>query len=70
MPLTVAVSTDGEKSWPHRRDLVSQPEDTAVYPNLMQSKDGKIHLIYTSEERTVVNHLTFDESAVLGHTKP
>lgn len=70
MPLTVAVSTDGEKSWPHRRDLISRPGDTAAYPNLMQSKDGKIHLIYTSEERTVVNHLTFDESAVLGHTKP
>jgi len=69
MPLTVAVSTDGEKSWPHRRDVVNKPGDTAAYPNLQQTADGKIHLIYTSDERTVVNHLIFDEDAILGHTK-
>ncbi|MEO2035789.1 MAG: sialidase family protein [Planctomycetaceae bacterium] len=69
MPLTVAVSTDGEKSWPHRRDVVNQPGDSAAYPNLQQTADGKIHLIYTSEGRTVINHLVFDESAILGHTK-
>lgn len=69
MPLTVAISTDGEKSWPHRRDLINKPGDTAAYPNLKQTGDGKIHLIYTSAGRTVVNHLVFDESAILGHTK-
>lgn len=67
MPLTVAVSTDGEKSWPHRRHVVNIPGDTAAYPNLLQSADGKIHVIYTSENRTVVNHLTFDEAAILDH---
>jgi predicted neuraminidase len=68
MPLTIAVSTDGEKTWPHRRNVVNKPGDTAAYPNLKQTSDGKIHVIYTSEGRTVVNHLIFDESAILGHT--
>ncbi len=69
MPLTVAVSTDDENSWPHRRDIVNKLGNTAAYPNLMQTDDGKIHLIYTSAGRTVVNHMTFDENAVLGRTK-
>ena len=69
MPLTVAVSADDEKSWPHRRDIVNKSEDTAAYPNLLQTNDGKIHLIYTSSGRTVINHVTFDERAVLGHRK-
>ena len=69
MPLTVAVSTDDENSWPHRRDVVNKPEDTAAYPNLLQTDDGRIHLIYTSAGRTVVNHITFGENAVLGRMK-
>ncbi len=69
MPLTVAISTDREKTWPHRRNMVNRPGDTAAYPNLKQTADGKIHLIYTSEDRTVVNHLVFDETAILGHTQ-
>lgn len=69
MPLTVAVSADDEKSWPHRRDIVNKSEDTAAYPNLLQTSDGKIHLIYTSSGRTVINHVTFDERALLGHRK-
>ncbi len=70
MPLTVAISTDGEKTWPHRRDVVNRPGDTAAYPNLLQTSDGKIHIVYTSGERTIINHLIFDEDAILGHTKP
>jgi hypothetical protein len=27
----------------------------------IQTRDGKIHLVYTSEQRTVVNHAIFDE---------
>ena len=27
----------------------------------VQTRDGRIHLIFTSHERTVVNHAEFDE---------
>jgi len=63
-PLTVAVSMDGEKSYPHRRNVAEGDHDYA-YPYFIQSKDGKIHLIYTSDKRSVINHATFDESAIL-----
>ncbi len=69
MPLTVAISTDGDKSYPHRRDIVNIPGDTAAYPVAIQTRDGKIHVVYTSQERQVVNRAVFEESAILGHKK-
>ena len=67
MPLTVAISTDGDKTYPHRRDIVQKPGDTAAYPVAIQTRDGKIHVVYTSQDREVVNQVIFDESAILGH---
>ncbi len=67
MPLNIAISTDNDKSYPHRRDIVNKPGDTAAYPVALQTRDGKIHVVYTSNERTVVNHALFDESAILNH---
>jgi predicted neuraminidase len=67
MPLTVAISTDNDKSYPHRRNIVNKPGDTAAYPVAIQTADGKIHVVYTSQNRKVVNHAVFDESAILGH---
>ena len=69
MPLTVAISTDNDRSYPHRRDIVNRPGDTAAYPVAIQTRDGKIHVVYTSQEREVVNRAIFDEEAILGHTK-
>ncbi len=65
MPLTVAISTDEDKTYPHRRDIVDKPGDTAAYPCAIQSRDGKIHVVYTSGNRTIINHAVFDEDAIL-----
>lgn len=65
MPLTIAISTDNDLSYPHRRNIVDKPDDTAAYPVAIQTSDGKIHVIYTSERRTVINHAVFEESAIL-----
>lgn len=62
-PLTVALSTDGDRTWPHRRDLARGPFDYA-YPYAIQTRDGKIHVIFTSHERTVIQRATFDEAWV------
>ena len=67
MPLTVAISTDNDRTYPHRRDIVDNPGDTAAYPSAIQTKDGKIHVVYTSNERTVIRHAVFTEDAILGH---
>jgi predicted neuraminidase len=62
-PLTAALSADQDKSWPWRRDLATGPHDFA-YPTAIQTRDGNIHVVYTSEQRTVVNHAVFDEEWV------
>ncbi len=63
-PLTVAISTDGCKTWPHRRNIATGDFDYA-YPYAIQAADGKIHIVYTSHARSVINVATFDESAIV-----
>jgi predicted neuraminidase len=63
-PLTVALSTDNERSYPYRHNLAEGPGDFG-YPYAIQTRDGKIHVVYTSERRSVINHAVFDESAIL-----
>jgi predicted neuraminidase len=65
-PLTGALSTDGDKTYPHQRHLIQGPGDYA-YPYAIQANDGKIHLIFTSNRRTAIYHAVFEESDVLGH---
>jgi predicted neuraminidase len=69
MPLTVAISTDGDKTYPYKRNIVEKENDTAAYPFAIQTKDDKIHVIYTSESRSVINHAVFEEAAILGSKK-
>jgi predicted neuraminidase len=64
-PLTAAISIDNDKTYPYRRDLVNTPDDEQAYPSVIQTQDGKIHVVYTSSHRTVINHLACDESAIL-----
>ena len=61
----VALSTDGDKTYPHRHNLAEGPDDFA-YPFAIQTRDGKIHVVYTSQRRSVINHTVFDESVLLG----
>jgi predicted neuraminidase len=68
-PLTAALSLDQDKSYPYRRNLAEGPGDFA-YPYAIQTRDGKIHVVYTSEQRTVINHAVFEESALLGGKMP
>lgn len=62
-PLAVALSTDGDKSYPFRRTLADGKNDYA-YPIGFQGRDGRIHIVYTSDRRSVINHAIFDEAWV------
>ena len=64
-PLTVALSTDGGKAYPQKRNIAEGRNDFA-YPYAIQTRDGKIHVVFTSSGRTVINHATFEESAIFG----
>jgi predicted neuraminidase len=64
-PLTVAISTDQDKSYPSRRNIADGPGDFG-YPFAIQTRDGKIHVVYTSQRRSVINHAVFEERAIVG----
>lgn len=63
-PLTVALSKDGDQTYAHRRNIADGPFDYG-YPLAVQGRDGRIHLIFTSHERTVVNHAVLDEDWIM-----
>jgi len=65
-PLTVAISTDGDKTYPYKRNIIDQPNGDFGYPCAIETQDGKIHVVFTSDERTVVNEAVFDEKAITG----
>lgn len=60
-PLRAVLSTDGGRSWDRRLDLASGPGSYS-YPTAIQSQDGKIHVTFTSDERTIIRHAVFEES--------
>ena len=66
-PLTVALSTDGAKTFPHKRDLLADPKGDYGDPTAIQTRDGKIHVVFTSDERRVVRRVTFTEADIAGH---
>ncbi|MCS6831367.1 MAG: sialidase family protein [Armatimonadota bacterium] len=64
-PLTAAISVDGDKSYPYRLNLF-EGDDAFAYPFAIQADDGKIHLVFSAQERTVIYHAVFDEKDILG----
>lgn len=69
-PLTAALSADGARTFPHRRDLVAEPGGDYGYPMAVQTRDDRIHVIYTSDERTVVRRVTFTEAELQASPRP
>jgi predicted neuraminidase len=63
-PLTVAVSTDNDKTYPYRRDIAGG-DNTFAYPYAIQTRDSKIHIVYTTNNRTTIMHAVFDEYAII-----
>ena len=61
-PLTRALSEDADRSYPFRRNLAEAPDGDFAYPIALQARDGKVHIVYTSDRRRVVNHAVLDEA--------
>ena len=64
-PLTVARSTDGDKTYPLKRNLIEGTGGDYGYPYAIQADDGKIHLIFTANQRTTIYHAVFEEADLL-----
>ena len=68
-PLTAALSLDADKSYPYRRNL-AEGQNSFAYPIGFQAADGLIHIVYTSDGRTVINHAVFGEDWVKAASQP
>ena len=63
-PLSAALSLDGDQSYPHRKNLVSG-DGPFAYPFTIQGRDGRIHLVFTTNDRTVIKHAIFSEDELV-----
>lgn len=62
-PLTLAISGDGGKSYSRRRNI-RDGANAYAYPMAVQTRDGKIQVIYTQNRRTEIWRAVLDESAI------
>jgi predicted neuraminidase len=62
-PLTAALSADGGNTWPWRRNIAGG-RNSFAYPSAVQGADGRVHLVYTSNQRTIIFHAVLDEDWV------
>ena len=60
-PLRAVLSEDRGKTWPRRLDLATGPGSFS-YPTAIQTRDDRIHVTFTSDERTVIRRAVFDEN--------
>ena len=60
-PLRAVASTDGGRTWPRQLDLASG-DGSFSYPTAIQTSDGRIHVTFTSDGRTVLRHAIFSEA--------
>jgi len=65
--LAVSVSTDEGRTWPHTRHLENQATGSYHYPAVIQSKNGRIHVVYSYfvEGGKSMKHAEFDEAWVV-----
>lgn len=66
--LAVSVSTDEGRTWPHTRHLEDQPSGSFHYPAIIQTRDGKLHAIYSYfvEGGKSMKHAQFDLEWITG----
>jgi predicted neuraminidase len=63
-PLTVAVSTDNGKTYPYRRQI-GGGDNSYAYPYVIQTRDDKIRVLYTTNGRSTIMVAVFDEAAIV-----
>lgn len=62
-PLRVSMSKDDGKTFNIHRDI-GGGDNTYAYPYLIQTKDEKLHVIYTTNNRTTIMHAVFKVDAI------
>jgi predicted neuraminidase len=63
-PLTLAMSEDEGKTWPHKRNLIEEPGEFS-YPAIIQDSKGMLHVTYT-HKRDWIGHFRLSPEWVKG----
>lgn len=63
-PLSIAISADQGKTFPYRRHI-GGGDNTFAYPYIIQTRDERILVLYTTNSRTTIMLAEFNESAIL-----
>ena len=64
-PLMLALSDDKDRTYPVKKALATG-KNSYAYPIAFQARDGRIHVIYTSDSRKVINHAVLTEEWIRG----
>ncbi|MFN7997997.1 MAG: exo-alpha-sialidase [Bryobacteraceae bacterium] len=67
-PLNIALSTDEARTWGPPLELETNPGEYS-YPSVLQTADGKIHIIYTFR-RYSIKHVEMSESWLTHFERP
>ncbi len=63
-PLTIAVSTDHGQTFPYRREI-GGGDNTYAYPYLIQTRDERLLVLYTTNNRSTIILAEFAEAAIV-----
>ncbi len=65
--LAVSFSNDEGQSWQVTKYLERHPEGSYHYPAVIQTRDGKIHAVYSHSTKAgeSIKHVQFDEASLL-----
>lgn len=67
--ITLALSEDEGKTWPHKRDLIAEPGCEFSYPAIIQDLHGLLHVTYT-HKRNWIGHFRLPVDWILAPAKP
>lgn len=59
--LSLALSYDGGKTWPHIKAIEDKPDHVYAYPSMVQTQDGLIHVVYAYEDHQNIAHFVTNE---------
>ncbi|NLP12395.1 exo-alpha-sialidase [bacterium] len=62
--LAVSLSLDEGKTWPYTRHLEDSPEGRFDYPSLLQTRDNRLHAVYSYNVQTI-KHVSFSEAWIM-----
>ncbi len=67
--LSLALSYDDGRTWPHIREIEYKSDRVNAYPSLMQDNRGLIHVVYSYDGRKGIAHFVTDERWIEGQPK-